>query len=829
VIHACGTGKTLTALWTKEALGSRRTIVFCPSLSLVDQTMREWQAHKSAPFTAVVVCSDQSIGGSDSEGEGASALELAMPPTTHAGQLREAMEAHAEAVVVFATYQSSAVVADAIRGSAFRFDLLIADEAHRTTGPAGGDFHRPLDDAQIGADRRLFLTATPRIYRARTKPDAEGDAVEVVSMDDSAQYGPRFHELSFREAIERDLLSDYRIVIFGVTPGEVEKLIADRAYVTHDGSDVTDAVELATHVGLARAMREFGMRRSISFHSRVKSAGVFADRFRSVADWLPQDQRPDAPVWTAMLSGEDSVHVRRQVLRRLRQGAGGECGLVTNARCLSEGVDVPAIDGIVFVDPKSSTIDIVQAVGRALRKADDKSRVSTIVLPVVISDDATEAITSLEGSTYAHVWRVVDALRSHDEVLGEELDFARRMSSLRTDHVEANLPQKIILRLPQRVSTIFSRAVTIRVLERTTSQWEVGFGHLAAFRAANGHARVPANFVAVDGCLLGNWTVRQRSSADLLSPDRRARLDSLDFVWDLAVDRWEVGYAYLVEYHADHGSAAVPKRHISADGFKLGLWCLRQRAAAGILSSDQRARLDGVGFPWETRRTVVRSTRWVNGYAHLVAFRRDSGHCRVPLHFVTTDDFPLGEWVEQQREAAPRAQLADDRVSQLDALGFVWFRRLADWEDGYEELLIYRAHHGHAVVPPGYVADSGFELGQWAATQLIAYAEDQLSDEHYRLLNDIGIGWNTPEVRHFLGGHRRWREGYVQLEAYHKVHGHCNVLPGLITAGGFHLADWVFEQELDSRCKRLSEYRRARLEALGFVWDAVRSPFPKKR
>ncbi|MEK7247379.1 MAG: DEAD/DEAH box helicase family protein, partial [Chloroflexota bacterium] len=348
VIHACGTGKTLTALWTKEALGSHRTIVFCPSLSLVDQTLREWQAHKTSPFTSVVVCSDLTIGGVDGGADGASPLELAVPPTTDAARLHEALEAHADAIVVFATYQSSAVVAEALQGTTFRFDLLVADEAHRTAGLAAGDFHRPLDEIQIGADRRLFLTATPRIYRPRAKPDADDDVVDMVSMDDIAQYGPCFHRLSFRQAIERDLLSDYRVVIFGVTPGEVAEMIADRTFVTHDGLDVTEARELATHIALARTMREFGMRRTISFHSRVKGASAFAERFKRVVEWLPAIQRPDSAVWTATLSGEDSVHTRRQVLRRLKQGADGECGLVTNARCLSEGVDVPAIDGIVF-------------------------------------------------------------------------------------------------------------------------------------------------------------------------------------------------------------------------------------------------------------------------------------------------------------------------------------------------------------------------------------------------------------------------------------------------------------------------------------------------
>ncbi|MSR07574.1 MAG: helicase, partial [Gemmatimonadetes bacterium] len=601
VIHACGTGKTLTALWTKEALGSQRAIVFCPSLGLVDQTLRAWQAQRSSPYTAIVVCSDQTIGGPDSEGEGAASLDLAVPPTTDAARLRQTLEENAGAVVVFATYQSSVVIAEALRGNPFRFDLLVADEAHRTTGLSGTDFHRPLDDAQIGADRRLFLTATPRIYKARRVPDADDDAVEVISMDDATQYGPVFHRLSFRAAIELDLLSDYRVVIIGVTPGEVADQIAQRAYVTHDDQDVAEASELATHVALARTMREFGMRRTISFHSRVKLAKVFADRFLRVTKWLPQTKRPTGSVWTETLSGEDPVHRRRKVLRRLQEGTGGESGLVTNARCLSEGVDVPALDGIVFVDPKSSETDIVQAVGRALRKSDDKSGDSTIVLPLVIPDDAGEATSELEGSAYAYTWRVVEALRAHDEVLGEELDALRRDVALKRGQAGARLPSKIILRVPTRVSTAFAQALTLRILERTTSSWETGYAHLEAYHARKDDCRVPA-LHKEDGFRLGQWVSHQRkaATAGTLSPERRAKLDTLGFVWDPLAEQWETGYAHLEAYHARKSDCLVPGLH-KEDGYRLGQWVGKQRTAAskGTLSPERRAKLDTLGFVWD--------------------------------------------------------------------------------------------------------------------------------------------------------------------------------------------------------------------------------------
>jgi superfamily II DNA or RNA helicase len=806
VIHPCGTGKTLTALWIKEALGSRRTLVFCPSLSLIDQTLRAWEAHKSAPFAAVVVCSDQTIGGSDDEDAGAAALELAVPPTTQAEPLREAMAAHADAVVVFATYQSSGVVAAAMHGTAFRFDLLIADEAHRTVGTPGGDFQRPLDDVQIGADRRLFLTATPRIVRTRSEPDAEGDAVEVVSMDDATIYGPRFQQFSFREAIERDLLSDYRVVVFGVTPGEVAQLIADRAYVTHDGTDVADADELATHVGLARTMREFGMRRTISFHHRVKSAGIFATRFLSVANWLPAEQRPDAPVWTAMLSGEDSIHKRRQVLRRLREGVDDECGLISNARCLAEGIDVPAIDGIVFVDPKSSDIDIVQAVGRALRKSKEKSTISTIVLPIVIPDDPAEATMALEGSRYAHIWRVIDALRSHDQVLGEALDAIRRGTVTHAGY-GTSLPAKIVFRLPRHISSTFSDALSLKILERVTSSWEVGYAHLEAFRKEHGHARVPQGAKALDGTYrLGQWVSIQRATATTMPPERRERLDALGFVWDAIAFGWEEGYAHLAAYKNKHGDALVPQGAKALGGtYRLGQWIGVQRRKATTISSEQRQRLDALGFVWD-----VLSAQWEEGYAHLAAFTNKHGHARVPFRAKSLDGtYGLGQWVSNQRKTA--TTISAEQRQRLDALGFVWDVFSAQWDEGYAHLAAYKKEHGDALVPSGAKSlDGTYRLGQWVSNQRATATT--MSPARRERLDALGFVWDVLSAQ--------WEEGYAHLAAYKSKYGHARVPQGAKALDGtYTLGQWVSIQR--ATATTMPPERRQRLDALGFVWDAL--------
>ena len=372
LILACGTGKTLTALWIHERLKARRTVVFVPSLALLAQTLREWMRHARSPFTALAVCSDATSTEVDPWTRSVS--EIGLPATTDAPQLRAALKKHPD-VVVFATYQSSAVVQAGLKRTKLRFDLMILDEAHRATGLEGSDFTRPVREDAIKADRRLFMTATSRIYGPRSKKAAEDVDRLLCSMDDEDLYGPRFHTLSFSDAIKRDLLTDYRVVIVGVDDADVARLAKQRQFVTRGDGEVIPASELAAHIAVAKAMRRFGSRRMISFHSRVKRARQFADDFPGVVKWMGGRKGPGGQVWAHSVKGSMSVRERTKVLKRLAAVGEREYGLVSNARCLGEGVDVPLIDGIAFIDPKNSQVDIVQAVGRAIRKAESKSDV----------------------------------------------------------------------------------------------------------------------------------------------------------------------------------------------------------------------------------------------------------------------------------------------------------------------------------------------------------------------------------------------------------------------------------------------------------------------
>ena len=442
---------------------------------------------------------------------------------------------------MFATYQSSPQIAAAHEGRMPRFDLAVADEAHRCAGRVGTEFATILDADQIKARRRLFMTATPRYFTPRLRREAGQLDVEVASMDDEAVFGPVLHRLTFGEAIERDLLSDYQVVVVGVDD-ETYRAYAERGeFVTRDGKTITDARTLAGQIGLAKTMRKYDLRRVVTFHGRIKAAREFSAEMPDVIAWMPPRARPAGALWSEHVSGAMTSGQRDRLLLRFRDLAPNERGLLSNARCLGEGVDVPSIDGVAFIDPRRSTIDIVQALGRAIRKAPDK-KVGTIVLPVFVSEDE-DPDQVLDESAFKHVWDVLKALRAHDEALGEELDELRRRLGARRS--PPRRPGKIKLDVP--AGRVGARVrPRLQCPPRRADHRFVG----VLLRAAGAvrRARGPRQGFPLwreDDYRLGIWVAHQRRffQRGELPHDRQERLEAIpQWTWDPHEADWEEGF-----------------------------------------------------------------------------------------------------------------------------------------------------------------------------------------------------------------------------------------------------------------------------------------------
>jgi predicted helicase len=437
LVMACGTGKTLVGPFLANTLHARRVLVLVPSLSLLGQTLREWVT--AVEFDYLAVCSDVTVTKDEQDAVVASTSELGIPVTTAPDRIARFLRRRgAEMKVVFATYQSSPQLASAQRDRVPMFDLVIADEAHRCAGPEAGPFATVVDAKKIKAHKRLFMTATPRYFTGRVKREAKEADWEVASMDDEAKFGTVLHRLTFAQAIDRDLLSDYQVVVVGVSDYDARDLAERGAFVSRDGETVTDARTLARQIGLLRAMRKYDLHRVVTFHSRIGNASRFASSLLDTNEWLPIRRRPKGKLWTDHVSGKMTAGERDVRLRRLRSVEGGERGVLTNARCLNEGVDVPTLDGIAFIDPRRSQVDVVQAVGRAIRKAEGKG-LGAVVIPVLVTDSAL-AEEVLESSEFDRVWEVVRALRTHDDELADELD-ALRHEQGRRGSVKGRPPQ----------------------------------------------------------------------------------------------------------------------------------------------------------------------------------------------------------------------------------------------------------------------------------------------------------------------------------------------------------------------------------------------------
>jgi hypothetical protein len=609
--------------------------------------------------------------------------------------------------------------------------------------------------------------------------------------------------LSFAEAIRNEWLTDYRVVIVGVDDETIAEWIHSRRIVATDAGIETDAQSLAAEIGLIKAIRDWDLQRIITFHNRVTRAERFARELLEVSQWLDAEHKPTKSLWCEHVSGAMPTSDRRQKLLRLKEVEENEVGLLSNARCLSEGVDVPALDGVAFIDGKSSEIDIIQAVGRAIRLSPKKQK-GTIVIPVFIEhhEDAEEAVKS---SNFKPIWDVLDALKAHDDGLSCQLDQLRiELGAGKRSQVGADDLSKVTLDLPTTIGAEFAQVLRAQLVENTTESWMFWYGLLQAYVQERGDCLVPHEYVTPTGYRLGGWVDKQRQRQPGMSKERRAYLDALGFVWDPYASQWEEGFKHLQEYVGKEGDCRVAFDYVSPDGYPLGSWVNTQRISEASLSPERKSRLNALGFIWDAL-----SSKWEEGFQHLQEFLRERGHCYVSYGYIAPDGFPLGRWVNKQRSR--QDAMSAERKARLTAIGFIFDPRTAKWEEGFLHLQNYANEHRNCRVRDDYVTADGYDLGQWVRVQRRRLRENTMPAEQKDRLDAIGFIWDALADN--------WEEGFRHLQSYVNEHGDCRVRSTHITADGYPLGQWVKVQRRRLRNNKMPAEQKARLDALGFVWS----------
>ena len=447
LIMACGTGKTFTSLrlaeeYAKENGNKARVLFLVPSIALLSQTLREWTAQSTMDLRCFAVCSDTKVGRA---AEDIAPHDLEVPVSTNGEMVASTFASGKRAQglhVVFSTYQSLPAVHEAQKQGLDEFDLIICDEAHRTTGVtlAGEDasnFVRVHDEDYIKADKRLYMTATPRLFDDSIKGKAAEHSAELASMDDEAIYGPEFHRLGFGEAVEKGLLTDYKVLVM-----TVDEDVAAEALASAPSRDINLTTAsamigawnaLAKRSGKLQGQKdgfEIGaspMQRTVAFAKDIKASKQIAESFPSLIETHKaqllehqalsgaDEQNLDLEICAEHVDGTMNALQRSSRISWLEADMpSNESRVLTNARCLSEGVDVPGLDSVIFFNPRNSMVDVVQSVGRVMRKAEGKDY-GYIILPVAVAPGVSPSQALNDNTRFKVVWQILNALRAHDD------------------------------------------------------------------------------------------------------------------------------------------------------------------------------------------------------------------------------------------------------------------------------------------------------------------------------------------------------------------------------------------------------------------------------
>ncbi|MFF4560061.1 Helicase associated domain protein [Streptomyces sp. NPDC001435] len=792
VVMATGSGKTLVAVRGAEELRAGRVLVLVPSLDLLAQTEAAWRAGgRRGPM----------IGVSSLRGD-----QAVFPNTTDAGEL-VAWVRPFDKVTVFATYASLGLgtLERAHASGLPGWDLIVVDEAHRTSGRIGKPWAVVHDNARIPSLRRLYMTATPRLWQPEEDQPAQGVPGELVaSMDDDPDgpFGARCHTLTLSAAIDRGICAPYQVVCVDVTDTQLQA--AQLLGMEGRTDEMRGARLAALQAALVKAAGEEGLRRTLVFHHLVREAEAFATGLPAVAAQLhaAEPGRYPRTVWADWLCGDHAPQHRRRVLDDFaRVGGRTDRAFLSSVRVLGEGVDTKHCDSVYFADVRGSMPDLVQAVGRALRIRPGEGKIASLVVPVLLGPGETPD-NMLTSRAYAGLARLLEALRAHDARIVERLaepqvpshsPKGRNVGGAGEEPGGAELPG---VSAPARALLKFSTPrdparlaafIELRVINPEQAHWRRGVEAAGLYARVHGDLRVPFTFrvpgseeaaaegwpVSLAGFPLGQWIAdaRRFRTRGTLDDDRARLLEQLGMVWSHFDLAWEEGLTAARAWAAEHGHLLAP-HDATHQGFRIGIWLKNQRAAArkaaedeerpdedataapaaGALSEERREQLDEIDPAWCPAWPVEWQRRFHLTRLHL----QEGGQLPTAAGEAVRQGEDLGRWVGAQRLGWEGLTVGQQWLCE-NVLGIgpaaaeerpkPRVSHAATWAVNLAAAAQFFEREGHLGVPRKHVETVTVGSGEDRQVKLGAWISNQrsraaaLAPERMRQLTDLGMRW----------------------------------------------------------------------------------------
>ena len=789
LILPCGAGKTFTALWIKERMESKNTLVLVPSLALLRQIKNEWSKQRKSVYQYLCVCSETDIDKAATDTLVTHTYEVDTRVTTNTEHVKSFLSKPFDEKVIFSTYHSLPVIAEAIKDSSFEFELIFCDEAHKTAGVGKNIFSLVHDNNLVPSKYRLYATATPRIVKETLKKKLGDDLKYAYDMNDPNTFGYEFHRMTFKDAIEENILVDYKIVAIGVNSDELKDYIEQRRFV----DEKLSIDELANNYALEHVMKKYNANHGLTFHSRVKLAQEFADRHGKLF----------TSTKTFSVNGEQPTSYRNLVLEEFKNS---EKAIVSNARCLTEGVDVPTIDLVYFCDPKNSKVDIVQAVGRALRKKEGK-KLGLIVVPIYHSKK-DEVENSISTGSFKNLLQVIRSLCDQDERLQDEINFLAfgkgKRKSKKIDIISSSFIEETDKIILEGFEEKLKNSLFDQIIEKSSNNWDLWYLNLKNYLDAN--KDYPSKKDDKD---LYNWIANQRNRKKngTLKNEELRKLNAIGFVWNIVEWKWERMFSIFHEYSTEN--AFPPCKGIDDDElvkwYKYQHSCIRDNK---ILSPEQKKRFLAIDNKFEGPSS---RKKWIEPYRELVNFRLDNPD-KWPQYDrdnTKSTESKLYIFCQTMRKRYRENDLGNYWFEKMTSIDFNFEGKTDNWTQYWQEIKDLLEDRDNISV-----GEIGKNPYSWILRHRKKYEKGKLSEYHTKKIDELNLD------RFF----ETWEQKFEKVKEWIDENGK---LPTRITQKDFH--SWLGSQRSRFKNDRLSEEQILALKSIGYDLEAKGNEKKKER